>query len=49
MERHQFFGLIGAIWIGLGIADDNWTLKLAGVGFMAVGAWMSRRDKPGDA
>ncbi len=49
MERHQFLGLIGAIWIGLGIADDNWTLKLAGLAFMAFAAWLSGRAKPGDA
>lgn len=49
MTRGDLFWLAGAMWLGLGIADDNLLLKLAGCGAFALAARQFGRERDHDA
>ena len=45
MRSQDLLWLAGAIWFGLGVADDNLTLKLFALAAWAGSAYKSHRDR----
>lgn len=46
MSRSKLFVLIGAIWVGLGMAHDDTALRILGLAWLALGALFAHRDNP---